>query len=113
MKYLFLIIAVALNPLMALAHSDMQETVPENGAILTQAPIEIGLNFTDKLRLTAVKARHSDGATQTIDLEDNKGFEAEFMLPLQPMGAGVYEVEWRGLGMDGHAMQGTFSFEVE
>ncbi|WP_306114474.1 MULTISPECIES: copper resistance CopC family protein [unclassified Roseovarius] len=113
MKYLFAFIVIMLNPLGALAHSDMQKTTPENGSVLNQVPIEIGLNFTDRLRLTAVKARHSDGETQAIDLGDHKGFEAEFMLPMQPMGTGVYEVEWRGLGMDGHAMQGTFSFEVE
>jgi methionine-rich copper-binding protein CopC len=29
------------------------------------------------------------------------------------MGAGVYFVKWRGLGADGHALNGTFSFTVE
>lgn len=113
MKLLFAFICLSVCPLVALAHSDMQETTPKNGAVLTGAPLEIGLNFTDKLRLTAVKAHHSEGATQAIDLEGHKEFDAQFMLPMTPMGAGVYEVEWRGLGMDGHAMQGTFTFEVE
>lgn len=113
MKILFTSITLALSPLAVLAHSSMQETTPENGAILTESPAEIGLNFSDKLRLTAVKAHHSGGKTQAIDLDNLKGFEAEFLLPMQPMGAGIYEVEWRGLGMDGHAMQGTFSFEVQ
>ncbi|QGX97489.1 copper resistance protein CopC [Roseovarius faecimaris] len=113
MKYLFLFMALALYPLAATAHSAIQETTPLDGAVLLEAPAEIGLNFTDKLRLTAVKARHSNGETQSINLGDYKGFEAEFVFPMQPMGAGSYEVEWRGLGMDGHAMQGTFTFEVE
>jgi methionine-rich copper-binding protein CopC len=29
------------------------------------------------------------------------------------MGAGVYQIEWRGLGVDGHPMSGSFSFEVK
>jgi len=29
------------------------------------------------------------------------------------MGAGTYRIEWRGLGIDGHAMQGEFTFTVE
>jgi len=29
------------------------------------------------------------------------------------MGPGIYEVEWRGLGADGHALNGTFSFTVK
>ncbi len=113
MKKFILIMALTLIPDVVLAHSDMQMTTPEDGTILTEVPVEIGFNFTDKLRLTAVKARHSGGETQVINLEDHKSFQAEFTLPLQPMGAGLYYVEWRGLGMDGHAMQGTFSFEVE
>lgn len=113
MKVLIASCCLALCPLTAVAHSDMQKTTPPNGAVLTQVPDEIGLNFTDKLRLTAVKAHHSNGETQAIDLEAFDRFEAEFVLPMQPMGAGGYEVEWRGLGMDGHAMQGSFSFDVK
>jgi len=29
------------------------------------------------------------------------------------MGTGNYLIEWRGLGGDGHALNGTFSFTVE
>ncbi len=32
---------------------------------------------------------------------------------MHDVGAGVYVVEWRGLGSDGHALNGTFSFTVE
>jgi methionine-rich copper-binding protein CopC len=29
------------------------------------------------------------------------------------MGEGIYRIEWRGLGADGHAMQGAFTFTVD
>ena len=113
MKSLLLSILVALSPVVALAHSEMQQTTPVDGAVLTELPAEISLNFAEKLRLTAVKAHHSDGVTQAIDLGGHKSFADEFVLPMPPLGEGSYEVEWRGLGMDGHAMQGTFNFEVK
>jgi methionine-rich copper-binding protein CopC len=34
-------------------------------------------------------------------------------LPMQDMGPGSYVVEWRGLGADGHALNGTFNFTVK
>ena len=34
-------------------------------------------------------------------------------LPMQDMGPGSYVVEWRGLGTDGHALNGTFNFTVK
>ena len=36
-----------------------------------------------------------------------------FAIPMQSMGEGTYEIEWRGLGEDGHPMNGTFGFTVE
>ncbi|MEO0771857.1 MAG: copper resistance protein CopC [Pseudomonadota bacterium] len=113
MKTLLACILFAVSPVVALAHSEMGNSIPADGSVLTELPAEIALKFSDKLRLTAVKAHHSNGETQAIDLGSYKGFEDEFVLPMQPMGEGLYEVEWRGLGMDGHAMQGTFSFEVQ
>ena len=40
-------------------------------------------------------------------------FAQEFALPMQDMGPGSYVVEWRGLGADGHALNGTFNFTVK
>jgi methionine-rich copper-binding protein CopC len=48
-----------------------------------------------------------------MDLGNQKTFANEFILPMHDMGPGTYEVEWRGLGADGHALNGTFSFTVE
>ena len=41
------------------------------------------------------------------------GLAQEFALPMQDMGPGSYVVEWRGLGADGHALNGTFNFTVK
>jgi methionine-rich copper-binding protein CopC len=36
----------------------------------------------------------------------------EFHAVPEALGPGRYTVEWRGLASDGHAMQGSFSFEI-
>ncbi len=113
MKNLTLAACIVLSSAAANAHSKMNATTPEDGMILESPPTEIALNFSDKLRLTKVEASHSSGDTQSIDLSDHNAFVNAFKLPIEPMGTGIYEIEWRGLGVDGHAMQGEFSFEVE
>lgn len=113
MKRLTLAALVFLTATAVYAHSKMDVTKPSDGTVLSTAPTEIGFAFSDKLRLTKVTATHSSGDTQSFDLDDHASFTDAFTLPMAPMGPGVYEVEWRGLGIDGHAMKGTFSFEVE
>ncbi|MDG1745241.1 MAG: copper resistance protein CopC [Planktomarina sp.] len=48
-----------------------------------------------------------------MDLGGQKTFAQEFALPMQDMGPGSYVVEWRGLGADGHALNGTFNFTLK
>ena len=97
----------------ALAHSRMDTTTPENGATLPSAPAEISFNFADDIRLTRVDLTHRDQTSVQLDLGDQTRFDRAFRLPLQGMGTGLYLIEWRGLGVDGHVMQGSFSFTVD
>ena len=97
----------------AFAHSSVDTTTPENGAIISEVPSEISFNFTDDIRLTKVNMIHQEAHTVTLDLGDQTNFGRAFAFPLQSMGEGSYRIEWRGLGADGHAMQGEFTFTVD
>jgi methionine-rich copper-binding protein CopC len=97
----------------AMAHSPLDETIPANEATVTEMPTEVLMDFKNNIRLTRVAITHADTHSMDIDLGDQTAFTQEFALPMHDMGAGVYVVEWRGLGADGHAMNGTFSFTVE
>jgi len=97
----------------AAAHSTVDATTPENGATIAEVPSEISFNFTDEIRLTKVNMIHQEAHTVTLDLGDQTSFDRTFALPLQGMGKGTYRIEWRGLGVDGHAMQGEFTFTVD
>jgi methionine-rich copper-binding protein CopC len=97
----------------AFAHSSIETTQPENGATVAEAPAEISVTFVKKIRLTRVEMTFDTAAPVRLDLGDQKSFDRTFTLPLETMGAGTYRIEWRGLGADGHAMQGDFMFMVD
>ncbi|WP_170410285.1 copper resistance CopC family protein [Ruegeria atlantica] len=97
----------------AFAHSSVDTTTPEDGATVAEVPSEISFNFADDIRLTKVNMIHQEAHTVTLDLGDQTSFGRAFALPLQSMGEGTYRIEWRGLGADGHAMQGEFTFTVD
>jgi len=96
----------------AYAHSKVDTTTPSNQAALADVPAQIDLDFAKKIRLTKVELTHESATTVSLDLDGLTRFERAFSLPIQNMGDGTYHIEWRGLGMDGHAMQGEFTFEV-
>jgi methionine-rich copper-binding protein CopC len=96
------------------AHSDKESITPADGAVIEGVPNTIEIRFNDGMRLTKVEMAHSENSKpETLELGDQSGFEKEFSLPLVSRGTGVYQIEWRGLGVDGHPMNGTFSFEVK
>ena len=97
----------------AMAHSPLNATTPANEAVVTEMPSEVLMDFKGDIRLTRVAITHAGKHSMDMDIGEQTAFSQEFTLPMHDMGAGVYVVEWRGLGDDGHAMNGTFSFTVE
>ncbi|MFT4784729.1 MAG: methionine-rich copper-binding protein CopC [Paracoccaceae bacterium] len=97
----------------AFAHSKKEGMTPADGAVVETIPESIELRFNDGMRLTKVEMTHADTYAGPLEIGAQSGFVKEFSLPFVPMGPGVYQIEWRGLGSDGHPMNGTFSFEVK
>ena len=97
----------------AMAHSPLDGTTPANETIVTEMPSEVLMDFKGDIRLTRVSISQADTDATEMDLGDQTAFTQEFALPMHDMGAGEYVVEWRGLGSEGQALNGTFSFTVE
>lgn len=95
------------------AHSSVTTTQPANGDVLAEVPAEISFTFAKGIRLTRAEMGHLDQPAIRLDLGDQTSFDLLFTVPLQEMGKGTYRIDWRGLGEDGHAVQGTFTFTVE
>lgn len=95
----------------ALAHSKAEKTIPANEATVENVEV-IEMRFNDPMRVTAITLTGPDG---DLEIERETGMDAvtEFRaLPPAVMPAGAYTVDWRGLSVDGHPMQGTFGFTV-
>ncbi len=113
MKVLFLAGVIGISATTAMAHSPLKATTPADGAKVEQTPEELSFDFKGKIRLTRVTVTVADDTDIDLDLSGHKKFATDYALPIEDMGSGVYEVEWRGLGTDGHAQKGTFNFTVE
>ncbi len=97
----------------AVAHSPLESTTPLHEAVVAQMPADVLLDFKGAIRLTRVTMTHADKDGVDLDLSGHKGFITAYAIPLEAMGSGVYSIAWRGLGIDGHALDGTFTFVVE
>lgn len=112
LKSITLALAAALaTATAALAHSKSEDTTPANAATVETVEV-IELRFGDPMRVTAISLTGPDGdveITRETGLDPVTEFRA---MPPATMSAGAYSVEWRGLSVDGHPMQGTFEFTV-
>lgn len=113
MKNVLIASMISLLATGALAHSKTNATLPADGAKLTEMPDQISLTFAKKIRLTKVQMTHASDPAVTLDLGEQTSFGKEFSVPVEQQGDGVYQIEWRGLGGDGHPMQGMFTFQVD
>ena len=104
---------IAMWASVATAHSPLKSTTPANEAIIAQAPNEIRLDFGKDIRLTRLAVTHTDDKKMKLDLSGHDGFKKLYLVPFEGTGTGNYLIEWRGLGDDGHALNGTFSFTVK
>ncbi len=113
MKSLMIAGLIGLMATAAVAHSPLDATTPADKAIVAVMPDQVLMDFKGDMRLTRVTITHADTHSMNMEIGTQTAFAQEFALPMHDMGAGFYVVEWRGLGADGHPMNGTFSFEVE
>ncbi|MEZ5657865.1 MAG: copper resistance protein CopC [Burkholderiaceae bacterium] len=97
---------------LAWAHSPMSGSTPADGARLSEPPAELTLRFARPARVVRVELVGADGKAQALEIPSRDKVK-ELALPVSVPGSGNYEVRWRALGADGHAMSGTFHFSVQ
>lgn len=95
----------------AQAHTHLAESSPAQDAVLEQAPTEIILRFSDKVRLTALKVVPQQGSAQTLGPLP-KQFGKAFAAPVGALPAGAHVIHWRALSTDTHVLTGQIAFEI-
>jgi methionine-rich copper-binding protein CopC len=93
------------------AHTELQATSPQQGAVLDAAPKEVRLTFTEALSGgslgVAVSGRSAGAGAARVDGTD-------MVLEIAPQApAGVWTVAYRVVSADGHPVTGQFTFTVK
>ncbi len=114
LSFLSLLSVLTLWPLFASAHTHLEKSQPEKGAVLTVAPTQVELWFTSKVAAEWSKVTVTDDHGQRVDtgkVEQGDG-EKHLRVGLKPIGAGAYHVKLNVVSGDGHRVKGSFSFNV-
>ncbi|WP_420346127.1 copper resistance CopC family protein [Pelagibius sp.] len=110
---LFLLaVALCLPGSDAVAHAKGPMVSPADGSALAEAPRELTLTFEEAVRLTSLRLYNAAG--DEVELPGRRSLDPvrERRVPLPPLEAGQYRVEWRVLSADGHPVSGAFSFTI-
>jgi len=104
-----------LAPAAASAHAYLVKTVPAASVILSRAPTSVQLTYDEAVEprfaiisVTDVKARQETTGPVTRSPSDPD----TLVVPIRHVGEGWYLVYWRAISVDGHPVQGAFTFAV-
>jgi len=103
----------------SMLHLKLSRSEPAANAVLTAAPRQVKLWFTQKpeLTVTSIKVTSGSGATSVeralVPLARADGADAPISAPVgAPLAAGRYQIVWRTMARDGHVLKGVIPFDV-
>ncbi len=112
---------ILLLPLLVLAatragaHAFLDHAKPAVGGVLTRAPMNVSIWFTQELEpafstieVVDEAGNRVDGGAAQVDASDATLLRVQ----LKPLRPGTYKVIWRVVSVDTHATDGTFTFRV-
>jgi len=108
----FIVLAI-LAPSSALAHTGLKSSVPQNKQSVTEEVNEISMTFNTSIeKASGFQVTDEQGveykiAEKSVNKSTMTG-QLEQALP-----NGLYTVEWKIIGEDGHPIKGTFEFTVD
>ncbi len=112
-----LVAVVALAaPAAASAHAYLTKTFPSASAILDSPPPDVALTFDEAVepRFAIISVTDKDGhQVATAPPHRSPANPDTLIVPLEPhLPEGWYLVYWRAISVDGHPVQGAFTFAV-
>lgn len=115
MRRLLMAAGLSLLAAAAGAHAFLSQAVPPVGGIVSAAPREVRLTFTEaiepafsRIELSAANGQPIGTAPAAVDPRDN----TQLVLPLPPLAPGRYRVKWRVVSVDTHPTEGDYTFEI-
>jgi methionine-rich copper-binding protein CopC len=93
------------------AHAHLERSTPADGSVLSTAPAQLVLQFSEAARLATLSIESRGGAKQNVTpLPETAQSRIVIALPALP--PGDYVVSWRAVGVDGHVVPGRIHFTV-
>lgn len=95
----------------AFGHAHLEKSVPADGSVVSRAPTQLVLQFSEPAQLTALAIEKEHGAKQKLPPPADKP-QAEIVVPLPALAPGRYVVSWRAVAADGHVVPGQVHFTL-
>ncbi|WP_163530017.1 copper resistance CopC family protein [Halobacillus ihumii] len=95
------------------AHTGLKSSNPENASTVTEELSDITLTFETQIEQTSsFELQNANGETVAVN---NLSIEGNTMTGsiAEPLENGDYQVVWNIIGVDGHPIEGEFSFTVD
>jgi copper resistance protein C len=98
-------------------HLRLERTEPAGDEVVTEAPAEIRLFFSEAPQMRGTTVRLADAAGELVATTGATADEDDprevYIRPDGELADGPYTVHWRVIAQDGHAQNGTFEFRVQ
>jgi copper transport protein len=108
------VVALAL-PAAASAHAYLTKTFPSASGVLDKAPPDVELTFDEAVepRFAIVSVTDAGAHSETDGTVHRSPANPDTLIvPLKHVAEGWYLVYWRAISVDGHPVQGAFTFAV-
>jgi methionine-rich copper-binding protein CopC len=94
----------------AQAHAHLEQSAPADASVLTSAPAQLVLRFSESVQLAALWVVGDGGSRQKLAPPSEPQVKIAVALPQLP--PGHYVVGWRAVGADGHVVPGQIRFTL-
>lgn len=114
-RTMFALGAIALLATTTAMHLRLVKSAPSSGEVVTTMPTEIRLWFSQKpeVGLTNIKLLREDSTAvevaKVVPTDDSLSVRVPLDKALVP---GTYIVSWRSVSKDGHAVRGSYNFNM-
>ena len=107
-----IVVAVLVPAGTASAHAELLEISPADGAVLTEAPAEAVLRFSEQVSLTGGSAAVLDDTGAPVSAAASV-VDVNVVIPLDGgLGDGTYTITWSVISADSHRISGASVFHV-
>lgn len=96
------------------AHADLDSSAPAANSVLESSPTQIVLDFDETVEVALAQIELYDGSGSALQVGvPRRGADDTIVTaPLPTLTEGLYGVVWRTSSLDGHAVSGSFAFQV-